>query len=242
MDVRLTLRWVPDRPLDSSAGLCVVADILRGSTTTVVALQSKAECVIPASELNQARQLARQHKALLVGERYCRKPIGFDLGNSPAGISESIVQGKKIVFSSTNFPRAISMARNAPVVLIGCMLNVSALAKVALEIASRRCLHLTLVLAGEKDKHADEELAFAGMFASVVENSGVEMSPEIEQALAYVRKKGAETIIGECEHAAHLVRLGMGNDVEYATRTDIFNIVPIFIGGRIIPYSADLGV
>ncbi len=110
--IQVRLKWEPARARTSEEELAIVVDILRGSTTTTTCLQYGAEYIIPTIEVKTAFELAEEYDALLVGERDNLKIDGFDLGNSPAEVTGEIVKGRKIIFTSTSFPRAIEAAKN----------------------------------------------------------------------------------------------------------------------------------
>ena len=65
-------------------GLAVVIDVIRANTTITGLLDKGAKKIIAVSELDDARKLKKKNPSfLLIGERRCLKPMGFDYGNSP---------------------------------------------------------------------------------------------------------------------------------------------------------------
>ena len=96
----------PERLADETV---VVIDVLRASTTITWALASGASCVIPCLEVEKARAKAAEigTDVLLGGERAGELIEGFDLGNSPSEYTREMVDGKTIVFTTTNGTRAM---------------------------------------------------------------------------------------------------------------------------------------
>jgi hypothetical protein len=92
-------------PGDLAGGIAVVIDVLRASTTIIVALTNGATRVIPCGDVETARRLAAEDATgdtLTGGERGGVKIEGFDLDNSPATYSRHRVAGKTIIFTTTN--------------------------------------------------------------------------------------------------------------------------------------------
>jgi len=83
----------------------LVVDVLRSSTSIATALQNGASKIIPVETVEEATRLAQTldpKSRLLCGERDGRKVGGFDLGNSPREYTRERVDGKTLVFASTN--------------------------------------------------------------------------------------------------------------------------------------------
>src|SRR5262245_58999996 len=78
-------------------------DVLRAPTTPTVALGAGARRVREAVTAEEAREMrAAEEGALLCGEREGLRIPGFDLGNSPFEYEPPVVQGRTLLFASTN--------------------------------------------------------------------------------------------------------------------------------------------
>src|SRR5262245_13210545 len=87
---------------DLRDGVAVVIDVLRASSTIIHALAGGAASVVPCSEIDEARAMAKRFppgSALLGGERGGLKIAGFDLGNSPGEYNQKVVAGRCVVFT-----------------------------------------------------------------------------------------------------------------------------------------------
>src|SRR6476661_2686777 len=96
--------------------MAVGIDVLRATTTIVVALASGCRDVRPCAEVDEARALAdsmRVGEVLLGGERGGVKQPGFDLGNSPREYSKSVCKDRSLVFTSTNGTRTLTRIAEA---------------------------------------------------------------------------------------------------------------------------------
>src|SRR5579872_6432730 len=126
---------IPDQfdPAASGEGVAVVIDVLRAASTIVQALASGADCVVPCGDIDEARRIAEElppEKRILGGEREGLPIPGFDLGNSPAEYTSSLVEGKRVIFTTTNGTRALIRAKTARRVLVGALSNLAAVVNV----------------------------------------------------------------------------------------------------------------
>ena len=115
VDVHFTRAEVDSAALAEATA--VVINVLRATTTIVEALANGAVGVYPTVSAEDAVKLAAslgREDTLLCGERKGVKVDGFDLGNSPAEFTAEVVDGKKLVMSTTNGTRAFSSASEAP--------------------------------------------------------------------------------------------------------------------------------
>ena len=141
----------------------VMFDILRASSTVSTALANGCKQVLPVMEITDAFEVANnlpENTFLLGGERGAVKVSGFHLGNSPLEYTSQVVQGKTVVLTTTNGTKATRLAAaGAGKVLIGSLLNVSAVSKRLLELNQ----DVVLVCAGTRGKFSLEDTMAAGM-------------------------------------------------------------------------------
>ncbi len=228
---RLTLKWARDGVPATDREVAIIVDILRASTTITACMHHGARWVMPTVEVEDARRLAAEHDALLMGERDSVRVEGFDLGNSPCDITAERVGGRGIVFSSTSFPLASAAAAGAAVAVVGCFANLTAVTAQARRAAQGDGLGICFVLAGAPDNPADEDLAFAGTAARLLPDCNPD--DEVRCAVDFVAESGPGQRVRESFHGRRLIRLGFGADVEFACRWDLFSVVPVFSRGRI---------
>jgi len=92
------------------ADVFVVVDVLRFTTSACYALANGARSIVPCETLEQALLVkAATPDLLLAGERNAVRPEGFDFGNSPLEFTRDAVQGRDLVWTTTNGTRAITM-------------------------------------------------------------------------------------------------------------------------------------
>lgn len=216
--------------------LIIAVDVLRSSSSIVNALANGAKAVIPTETLKEAYELHEQHPDyLLAGERKGRKPKGFDLGNSPLEFVRDVVGGKTVSMTTTSGTAALVRCRKAEHVLVGAFLNVEAVAGKTAEIAQRKGLNISFVLAGEKGLFSLEDFLCAGAIASKFPSSGLELSDKTLAAVfafEHVKDALSEYVV-KSRHARHLVELGFERDVVFSCGLDRFGIVPFYQRGKV---------
>lgn len=229
----LTLKRFGDTPLTY-----VVVDILRASTTICTALANGAKEVIPFAEVEEARAAREQEEwrdALLCGERGAKKLEGFDLGNSPADYTPEVVGGRSLLFASTNGSVMMSTAPPNATVLVGGLVNVTAVAD---KIAA---LNQTTVIAcsGKFGQFALEDAVGAGAVISKLWErvSGLELVDDgavAAQAIWDQYKDDPSRVMWQCRHGIYLIEVGFGSDLSLCSAIDTHAVVPVMRDGRIV--------
>ena len=133
-----------------TGGIAVVIDVIRASTTITTALAEGAASVVPVATVDAARGRRQQlgGNTLLGGERGGVRIEGFDLGNSPREYTRQRVGGHDIVFTTTNGTAALAACDGAAVILIGSLVNRTAVAAAARAAATQLGAAVHLVCAG----------------------------------------------------------------------------------------------
>jgi 2-phosphosulfolactate phosphatase len=161
------------RHRDLSAAVCVVFDVLRATSSMITALANGAAAIFPVAEIDEALARWRQNpEVLLAGERDGVRiqasqtgGVDFHLGNSPREYTPERVRGKTIVTTTTNGTRALRACAGARAVLVGCFLNLPAIAR---WLQHTRPPQLWLVGSGTFDQAALEDVLAAGALADLV--------------------------------------------------------------------------
>ena len=112
--------------------VAVVIDVMRATSVIAEALASGYKRVFCCREVAEAFALRAElaEPVVLGGERNAARIEGFDLGASPSEYLEP--RAETAVFTTTNgTPAILEAAANAKVVLLGCLLNLDAVAAAA---------------------------------------------------------------------------------------------------------------
>lgn len=118
---------VPERLKEACV---VVFDVLLATTTLVTIVERGARRVRPVASVEEAWAVRQAwgKQTLLGGEQEAAHVPGFDCGPEPWEYSREKVEGRDVVFLSTNGTRAIAAASSAAELLLGNLRNAPALA------------------------------------------------------------------------------------------------------------------
>jgi 2-phosphosulfolactate phosphatase len=215
----------------------IVVDVLRASSTIVHACENGIERIIPVASVEDATKLLPTHdrkNTLHGGERDGMPIDGFDLGNSPAEYTSKVVKGKTLIFSTSNGTVAITKSASAKEILLGCFLNLSA---VATRVISSRARNVAVLCAGDLGRLSLEDFVCGGFLvdrivngtrATAVLNDGAVAARTLANALGDVGE-----VLRSSSHGLHLAELGFDDDLEFCSRIDKYGTVPIVTDGRI---------
>ena len=199
--------------------------MLRSSSCIVWGLVNGASKIIPVDDLGSAVSIAsRMGDCVLAGERGAVLIPGFDIGNSPAEYTEARVGGKAVVISTTNGTGAICKSESASNVLIGSMLNCTAVAKRAVELGN----DVILMCAGTGGEFSADDIYAAGAIASAIQTlTDAELCDLTRvSCLVYDRWKEDRTELSKTKHYKRLVSLGLESDINFCLTRDLTDIVP----------------
>ncbi|MCC6354566.1 MAG: 2-phosphosulfolactate phosphatase [Verrucomicrobiae bacterium] len=216
---RIHVAWTPAdvaalADADLSRSLCVAIDVLRATSTMTVALAHGAAAIIPAAELDEARAVhASRPGALLCGERHGLPPEGFDLGNSPREFTRERVAGRTIVHTTTNGTRAVRACARAHETLLGCFLNIAAVAD-RIRARAHEVETLVLACAGTFEDFSMEDALFAGALVERLDG----WHPV--RSLWAGRTGDLETVLGRTRNGRRLKELALEEDIAFCAQTD----------------------
>ena len=232
--MRLDVALLGGQSFDAAGSVCVVVDVLRASSSIVTLLERGVSQVVAAKDVDEARALhARLPDHVLCGEKDGLPPAGFDYGNSPAEFSRLDLGGRPAILATSNGTRVLAgLAAEAPTVLVGCLLNRTAIAAAALEIAAERGLDVAVVCSAAHGGSAfvleDALGAGAIVHAAVAQDRSVELGDAARfacDAFNTVRDDTASAV-EFAYHAKELVDAGLGEDVAYCGRLDVSGVAP----------------
>lgn len=215
----------------------VVIDVLRATSTIATALANGVLEVIAVAEPSEAIQLAKrlgEDQCLTGGERGGLPIPGLNLGNSPREYNREVVEGKKLALCTTNGTQAIRWAQAAKKVYTASFLNVSAVVAQLKKDGS----DVLVICSGGAGHFAMEDLLCAGMIVQDLSShtkGNVVTDAAKLAAMAYksAKAKGLVKALHETEHGQNLEEIGLGEDVDYCGQVDLYNLVPVFSGGRV---------
>ncbi len=212
---------------DLSNVCCVVLDVLRATTTMSNAIANGAAAIHVFAELEEARTAHANFNGprLLVGERGCLRPEGFDLGNSPGAAVKSRVEGHTLFMSTTNGTRAIHACSCARKTLIAALVNASATSRT---LRKCRC-DVIFVCAGVDGAPGGEDVDAAATIADMLclldTTITVSESMRMEMLAASWLKSGIDPKrrLFDAPGGVNLLRVGLDRDIEFASQLDLLD-------------------
>ena len=223
----------------------IVVDILRATTTMIVALTNGAKDIIPSETASKAAKIARgSGNSLLCGEREGVIIKGFNLGNSPLEFTPEKITNKSLIFSTTNGTVSIVKSRFAKNCVLGSFVNLS---KVVEYIKSLN-EDFTILCAGKLNNFCLEDVVCAGLIINrllsfqplslnINSDSYVLKDPEmvaVKLADIYAIDNNSPSsekiysMLKTSEHGKYLTSLGFDEDLKICSMLDSYPYLPIY--------------
>jgi 2-phosphosulfolactate phosphatase len=171
---------------------------------------------------------------------------GFDLGNSPLEYMSRKAVGGKVIYSyTTNGTGAIRKAfeKSGNPAYIAALLNVSAVSAAIAKTASAGKFEGIIILcAGRQGKPSEEDNFCAGLMVDALTRGlrACGVVPGLGDTASTVAKDAVSNrghslgVLRSSEHGQYLESLGFEDDLVFASRIDLYDVVPVFDGERVI--------
>ena len=214
-----------DEYLEKPSGTPVIVDVLRASSTIIVALSRGAARVIPMRDYEEALELGRGIGAVLIGERHGIKVDGFDYGNLPTDMMQIHMEGKTIVMVTTNGTQVMVDGG-----IIASTLNAGA---VASRIAS---VPHDYLLASGSPKKSEEDLCAARLIELIAEKISAGIAPDTAATTTFFSDEGQQFLDGirGSRSGEKLTAYGYGEDVDLVcTAINRYPVLPLYRDGEI---------
>jgi 2-phosphosulfolactate phosphatase len=226
VNVVLTQSLIKDE-LDLKGKNVIIIDVLRSSTTMIVALTHGAK-----------------DNSLLCGERKGKVIEGFALGNSPLEYKEEVVKDKVLVFSTTNGTSSIVKSKYSKTCVIASFINLVEVIKYVKLLND----DLFIICSGKLNNFCLEDLVCAGLIIEQVNNSSSVKNKfglndaetaAINLAKIYALVKGKPSqgkilkMFLDTEQGKYLNSLGFGEDLTFCSNINSYPFLPIFKDGII---------
>jgi 2-phosphosulfolactate phosphatase len=211
----------------------VVIDVLRASSTIITALTNGAKEIVPVGTVEFAVKVSGGifgGQTLLGGERNTKKIEGFALGNSPSEYTTEIVNGKAIVFFSTNGSRAIVKAKYSANLFVCSFNNLKTLAKHLRKLNE----DVIILCAGNNNFFSLEDSVCAGMLISelMTGTKKAELTDASTSALTLFKSFGKNIfkMLSEADHGQLLITNGFEEDLKTCAELDSTDVIPFYSG------------
>ena len=221
---------------DVSDAIVVVIDVLRATTTMCAAFDHGVDHMVPVATIDEAVALGKQGY-IVAGERSGEKVEGFDLGNSPFSYTREVVEGNKIVITTTNGTRAIKAAQehNAKEIVVGAFPNISLLTQWLIEQNENVCL----LCAGWRENVTLEDSIFAGAMVRRLRHNfeRYQDTAIVAESLFQTANRRKRFFFRFSSHFNRLTHLNLQGEVKYAMRKDTHQVLPLMVGNALYDIS-----
>jgi len=217
--------------------IIVIVDVLRFSSAVTTAIANRFE-IIPAAPLEAARRMAEEGGLALAGStgqaRYSLSPIDYLNPSEP----------ETVVLFSPNAAHCAAQVDGGPA-FIGCFLNARAVARITERMSREEGRNIVLMAAGERleEEHgrrfAIEDYLACGMILS---ESGMDMTAEAEmcQRCYEACKMDFAELVKGGQSGQSITARGLAFDLSHCLQRNIYEVVPLLAGGRIVRHQPDL--
>lgn len=205
----------------------IIIDVFRATSTISTALNNGARSIIPVEKLEEVA--AYKEQGLLVGgERNVERCDFADFGNSPFEYSEDKVKEQDIAFSTTNGTRAINIASEAPLMIMGSFINLDAV----VNHCGGDKKGVLILCSGWRNRFNIEDSLCGGAIASELINKfGYSIgsdSVRVATSMWNEAKNDLPTYIRNTEHYDRLALKNLEKDIDYCLSLNLLDIVPIY--------------
>jgi 2-phosphosulfolactate phosphatase len=214
-----------------------VLDILFATTTIVHAFANGARRIHPVRTREEGLEVAESIGACLLAGEYLARPIAGFAPATPMALADLGLDGREMIYCTTNGTQALAAVAHAAHVYVGSMLNGKALVD---HVVTRHAdASVLIVCSGSLDRFNLEDFHGAGHLVAHFEQQGdyAMTDPAIAALHAY---RGCDTrtaLLG-----SRVGRLMASHDlvaeVDYASSHDTLSVVPMLIGGSLVQAAA----
>jgi 2-phosphosulfolactate phosphatase len=222
------------QPASVQGRVVAVVDVLRASTVVAVALANGARAVVPLESsddvITRSKSFDRS-EVRLAGERRMNPIPGFDFGNSPGEFTREAVEGKTVLFTTSNGTGALLAVQGARDVVIGSYVNFSAVLTM-MRTAVRAGTDVVIVCAGREKEFALEDAGCAGRYVRQLASRtpDVEMNDGARASELIAKRYGdrVDQLFAESAHGRALADAGYAEDLVTCAQVDSHPIIPIY--------------
>ena len=217
---------------ENKEAIVVIIDVLRASSAICTAFSNGAVAIIPVADISRAKEYKNQGY-LVAAERDGFVLDFADFGNSPFNFTHDKVNGKTIVYSTTNCTRIIDLTSSTYKTVIGTFINISALSDWLL-VQGRDVI---LLCAGWKDKVNLEDTICAGAIAErLLKDSVFSTICDSAKMALDLWRMACKDPLNYIEKAAQRTRLrdkGLDDCIEYCMTQDRSRAIPVMQNGML---------
>ena len=225
--------------------LVAVIDVLRASTVAAIALANGARAVVPLESSDEVITRSKsfdRSEVRLAGERKMNPIPGFDLGNSPREFTREAVEGKTVLFTTTNGTGAFLAVQGARDVVVASYVNFSAVLTM-MRTAVRAGTDVSIICAGREKEFALEDAGCAGRYVRQLgtRSPDMEMNDGARASELIAKRYGdrVDQLFADSAHGRALADGGYAEDLVTCAQIDSHPIIPIYQDRQITKLGPD---
>lgn len=232
LDVLFLPCELPVRPRPEPTA--VVIDVLRATTSIVIAFQHGCRSILPVGSVEEAQRAHRTTPAaILAGEEDGLRIPAFDLGNSPREFTREVVNGRDVILTTSNGSKALRAVGGRRTVAVGAFLNRSAVGNWLIA----RGTDSLIVCSGYEGGFSLEDAVCAGAIVDRAACSATRLALGDGARACQVlwERFGPDLVrlLPETAWGQRILAMGFGPDMELCARVDVTDVVPTMEGGCI---------
>jgi 2-phosphosulfolactate phosphatase len=219
----------------------VLVDVLRATSTVTTLFALGARSVEVPAGPGQARRLAAAGRVVCAEQRSGRQAPDARVPIAPSRLRPADVAGLDVVLWTTNGTRALRrVSRTAAGVMLGCLLNASAVAEAAMDLAIRLRTSVSVVCSGRwlgAIPCLDDTYA-AGVIVEHLIRAATERGHPTActdaARLAQLTSADANSPLDALSTSATgdiLRKAGAEEDIAFCARIDVTDMVPVLVLG-----------
>lgn len=218
---------------DHRESVIVIIDVLRASSAIITAFANGATQIIPVAEVSVAKDY--KTKGYMVAAERDGFVLDFaDFGNSPFNFTREKVEGKTIVYSTTNGTGIIALSSSSKLSVIGSFLNITALTEWLLTQES----DVLLFCAGWKSRFNLEDSVCAGAIAKKLLGTGLFTTICDSTAAAIdlwsLASPDLNGYIGKAAQHTRLRDKNLDDCIEFCLTPDFSDNIPVIKNGILV--------
>lgn len=232
----------PEKLADATA---VVIDTFLATTTLLTIFENGARRVFPVDSVEEASGVgsALPETPIYGGEQDALNIEGYDCGPLPEEYPPELVEGRDVVFVTTNGTRALSAASTAKELLVGCLRNAPAVSDYLRRADPGK---LYVICAGSAGNFTLEDFLGAAAIISRLDTDGANAGAKLNDA-AWLALQMSEKLNGDTAGALRESRAGRWftrnereDTLRFVADVGASELVPAVRDGRLLHLPDDL--